>query len=292
MNTKAGKNWAKISKGILLTGTLLVFGSFFFIGPQITDEFESEKVSAAPLESGAMGSFEPPSEMAQSFANFDHKIQMHNGLPCLLCHKRDDNAAAPTRGGHLPCAGCHMEQFAAEKGQICTICHVSDTGQGMKKFPTLKSFDSKFDHSKHRMTSCATCHKPSRGGVALSVPAGLRAHTTCYQCHGPDRVVKGQNIGSCATCHEPGKPNRNSDWARAFRFNFSHAKHTASMNCATCHTVRPGSRPNQVSSPVAAMHFAPNNVRSCASCHDGRQAVGENFSDCRSCHTGPDFSFR
>jgi c(7)-type cytochrome triheme protein len=292
MNLKPKRNPITIFKGLLLLLTLVGFGLFVFLGSAITEEVDSEKVSASVRELAEVESFEPPSEVAQRFANFDHKVKMHNGLPCLLCHKRDDNSATPTRGNHLPCAGCHMEQFAAEKGQICTICHVTETGEGMKKFPSLKSFDSKFDHSKHRTTSCATCHKPSRGGVALSVPSGLRAHTSCYQCHGPERVVKGQNIGSCSTCHEPGKPVRNSDWAKSFRFNFSHAKHTASMNCATCHTVRPGSRPNQVSSPVAAMHFAPAGVRSCASCHDGRQAVGENFSDCRSCHTGPDFSFR
>lgn len=292
MSPKFSKKAVIAAKMLLLSASLGGFTLFLFFGSGISGEIESETVSAAVTASLPSSAFEPPSEASKDFAKFDHKVKMHNGLPCLLCHKRDDNSAEPKRGGHTPCAGCHMDQFAATKGQICTICHVTDTGEGMKKFPTLQSFDSKFDHSKHRKTNCATCHKPSRGGVALSVPSGVRAHTTCYQCHGPERMVRGENIGSCSTCHEPGKPVRNSDWARAFRFNFSHAKHTVSMNCATCHTVRPGSGSNQVSSPVAAMHFAKSSVRSCASCHDGRQAVGENFSDCRSCHTGPDFSFR
>ena len=279
-------------KGTLFGVALIGFLVFISIGSGISKEIDSEKVSAAEVVTEKGESFAPPSEMSQKFSKFDHKVKMHNGLPCLLCHKRDDNSPAPTRGSHLPCAGCHMEQFAAQKGQICSICHVSDSGEGIKKFPTLQSFDSKFNHSKHRNTNCATCHKPSRGGVALSVPAGVRAHTTCYQCHGPEKIVKGQNIGSCSTCHEPGQPVRNTDWAKAFRFNFSHAKHTASMNCATCHTVRPGSGPNQVASPTAAMHFASTSVRSCASCHDGTRAPGEQFSNCRTCHTGPDFRFK
>lgn len=233
-------------------------------------------------------------EEGKDWSRFNHSNPMHNRLPCLLCHVRQDNAARPKRTAHMPCAGCHMEQFAKNEGPMCAICHNDEKGAGLKAFPPLRSFSSKFNHQVHaRQTGCATCHRPSRGGVALSVPAGIRAHTTCYQCHGPKTVIGERNIGSCGVCHEPGRPVRNSDRAKAYTFNFSHAKHRKDMSCAACHQVRPGSaRDRQVTEPLAAMHFAPPNVRSCASCHNKKDAFGEDFSDCKSCHTGPTFSFR
>ena len=44
--------------------------------------------------------------------------------------------------------------------------------------------------------------------------------------------------------------------------------------------------------PLASMHFAPKNVKSCASCHNTNMAFGETFSDCKRCHTGENFKFR
>jgi c(7)-type cytochrome triheme protein len=225
----------------------------------------------------------------QDFSKFRHSNPMHNRLPCLLCHKRDDNSATPKLSGHLPCAGCHVQQFADNKNPICTICH---TATSVKRFPALKSFNARFDHAVHqRQTNCATCHKPSRRGVGFSIPSGLNAHTSCYQCH---TASSGNTMSSCGSCHQPGRPSPISDWAKSYTVNFSHAKHLQNQNCAACHTVRAGAaRGRQVSSPLASMHFAPKNAQSCASCHNNQRTFGgEDFSDCKRCHTGNNFRFR
>lgn len=229
----------------------------------------------------------------QDYSRFRHTSAQHARLPCLLCHKREDNSSRMRLPGHIPCSSCHVEQFAGNTSPMCNICH---TPTSVKPFPGLKSFNVRFDHGRHlRLTNCATCHKPSRRGVALSVPAGTTAHTTCFQCHGPQAVSSGKNIGSCGTCHQPGRPTRNSDWAKAFTVNFNHSEHLAGrrFNCSDCHTVRAGSpRGRQVTSPLASMHFAPSRTQSCASCHNDRRAFGGNdFKDCRRCHDGNSFRF-
>jgi len=238
---------------------------------------------------------EPVTSAPEDFSKFQHGNPMHARLPCLLCHKRDDNSAAMKFSGHSPCAGCHVQQFADSSSGICTICHTDASAGALKPFPTLRNFDTRFDHSKHvRQTNCATCHRPSRGGVAFSVPAGLGGHATCFKCHGPQTEVNGQNIGSCSVCHVFDRPRRNSDWARAYSVNFSHSKHTGrgSLSCASCHTVRAGMRVNQVSTPLASMHFAPANRTSCATCHNNSKAFGpQDFDNCRRCHVGNSFKF-
>jgi c(7)-type cytochrome triheme protein len=232
----------------------------------------------------------------QDYSRFQHNNPMHARMPCLLCHKRDDNSAAPKLSGHVPCSGCHTQQFADIGSQICTICHTDVQAGATKRFPGLHSFNARFDHGRHlRQTNCATCHKPSRRGVALSVPSGAGAHSICYQCHKPQTEIGGKNIGSCGTCHQPGRPQRNSDMAAAFAKNFSHAKHSgvARLNCSSCHSVRPGSaRGRQVSAPAASMHFASSATQSCASCHNNKRAFGGNdFKDCKRCHHETTFKF-
>lgn len=230
---------------------------------------------------------------AQDYSKFQHSNPMHSRMPCLLCHVRAEGLTTPRFPGHMPCASCHVQQFADNKSPMCNICH---TPTGVKPFPPLRSFDIRFDHGRHlRQTSCATCHKPSRRGVALSVPAGRSGHATCFQCHGPRTEVGGRNIGSCGTCHQPGRPVRGSDSARAFSFNFNHAEHTGKgrMNCAACHTVRAGmARGRQVSSPVASMHFSPPGAQSCGNCHNSKRAFGTgDFANCKRCHEGKTFKF-
>lgn len=227
----------------------------------------------------------------QNYSRFQHSNPTHARMPCLLCHKRDDNAAAPKFAGHSSCSGCHAAQFADNTSPICTICH---TATGIKRFPGLRSFNVRFDHARHlRQSNCATCHKPSRRGVALSVPSGTGAHTTCFQCHGPRTEVGGKNIGSCGVCHTPGRPTRNSDWAAAFAKNFDHSDHRGTLNCSSCHTVRAGMpRGRQVSAPIASMHFARTRTLSCATCHNNKRAFGgDDFADCKRCHQGTTFRF-
>ena len=144
-------------------------------------------LSEFPLES--------PQEQMQfpeglDYGKFQHSSRNHSRLPCLLCHRRESNAPIPKRpggSGHLPCAGCHAQQFSSSESPICTICHTDVKSGALKSFPRLKSFRMKFDHSLHvkmGSVSCATCHRPSRGGVAFSIPAGIqRAHNLLWMSH-------------------------------------------------------------------------------------------------------------
>ena len=262
---------------------VLAFGYAFTIFPKNTSVEEPVADLTEP----------PTSSPAQDFSKFQHSNPMHTRLPCLLCHVRTEGATKPKFPGHMPCAGCHVQQFADNTNPICIICH---TATSVKPFPALRSFNIQFDHASHiRQANCATCHKTSRRGVAFSVPSGANAHVTCFQCHGPRTEIAGRNIGSCSECHVPGRPVRGSEWAKAFTLNFSHQEHIrqGKMNCAACHTVRAGaSRGRQVSAPAASMHFAPAGSLSCGGCHNNKRAFGPgDFTNCKRCHEGKTFKF-
>src|ERR1044071_8320385 len=79
-------------------------------------------------------------EATGDYSKFPHANQAHSRLPCLLCHRRENNSPQPKRSGHIPCAGCHTQQFAASGGPICTICHANADQPtiAVKPFPTLK----------------------------------------------------------------------------------------------------------------------------------------------------------
>ena len=252
---------------------------------------ESQPASAT----AEFGTVEPQGD----FSVFPHGNPSHARLTCLLCHRRETNAPQPRLPGHAPCAGCHAPEFNNANSNICNICHTDRQSGAVKKFPPLKSFDSRFDHARHTQgmrQGCATCHKPTRRGVALSIPARLGAHSTCYQCHSPRaQAPDGRDISSCSTCHQPGRLVRTSEAARAYRVNFSHAEHGARqrLNCASCHSVRPGAATGrQVTSPVSQMHNLSTRAQSCMSCHNDRRAFGtENFANCKRCHEGATFRF-
>jgi len=265
--------------------TMLAIGLVAFV------YLNSPKSSNAAESVPAIAASDP--NPPQDFSKFSHGTTQHSRMPCLLCHQRNDNSTRPKLPGHTPCAACHTQQFNDASSGICTICHTNAGSGALKGFPGLRSFSTKFDHSRHaRLANCATCHSSSRQGVAFSVPARLGGHSTCFQCHGPDREVAGKNLGSCNTCHTPGRPVRFSATAKAFSKGFSHARHRG-MSCSACHTVRAELvRSSQVSSPVAAMHFSSQGTASCASCHNNRRAFGANdFGDCKRCHQGSRFRF-
>jgi c(7)-type cytochrome triheme protein len=249
----------------------------------------------------------PPAESNQEqmqfpegldYGKFQHSSRNHSRLPCLLCHRRDSNAPIPKRpgaSGHLPCAGCHAQQFSSPESPICTICHTDVKSGALKSFPRLKSFRMKFDHSLHvkmGSVSCATCHKPSRGGVGFSIPAGFNAHTTCYGCHTPRAQSGGRDISSCGTCHQLGAYSRTPAVAAAFRVGFNHAKHQK-VTCNECHQVRAGMpQRRQVTAPEPLNHHASGRGQSCMTCHDGKRAFGgDDFSVCKRCHTGTTWHF-
>ena len=227
------------------------------------------------------------------FSKFQHSNPKHARLPCLLCHRRENNSAAlawPGKPNHLPCAGCHAQQFADTNNAICTICHSNVQSGTLKSFPALTTFNMRFSHTQHANTSCNTCHSRSRGGVALSIPAKVNAHNVCFSCHKPGAESIGKNIASCGTCHQPGNFRRTSESARAFRVGFSHTRHDATegLKCADCHKLRPAS----ITSPAPLNHHARPGASSCMTCHDGKRAFGgDDFSSCVRCHRGNTWRF-
>ena len=232
------------------------------------------------------------------YSKFQHSSRNHSRLPCLLCHRRDSNAPVPKRPGasnHLPCAGCHAQQFSNSESPICSICHTDVKSGALKLFPRLKSFRMKFDHARHvgmSSVSCATCHRRASGGVAMSIPAGFNAHATCYRCHTPRAQSGGRDISSCGTCHQLGGYSRTPQLAPAFRVSFGHNKH-AKLSCNECHQVRPGlPQRRQVTVPEPLNHHATGRAQSCMTCHDGKRAFGDDdFTVCKRCHTGSTWRF-
>lgn len=234
-------------------------------------------------------------ESGADFSKFTHLKPTHARLPCLLCHRREGNSPRPKRTGHMPCAGCHSQQFANPASPLCTICHDNVQTGSVKAFPSLRSFRMNFNHQKHvggagrSQQGCSTCHKPERKGLTLSIPSGFSAHTTCYQCHAARAQSSGRDISSCSTCHSLGGYRRTPELTRAFKVGFSHALHGARqrLSCEECHNVRSGTQGRQVTKPVPLMHHATGATQSCISCHNNTRAFGEgNFSDCKKCHRG------
>ena len=132
--------------------------------------------------------------------------------------------------------------------------------------------------------------------VALSIPAGLNAHTICFSCHTPQAESNGRNISSCSVCHEPGRLVRTYGdelppfgWVSAMQ---STTRPKIEM-CCDCHRVRAGlPRGRQVTSPVALNHHAPARASSCMTCHNGKRAFGgDDFSVCTRCHKGSAWHF-
>jgi c(7)-type cytochrome triheme protein len=237
-----------------------------------------------------------PAEL--DYSKFQHRNANHARLPCALCHRRDSNAIRPQLPGsnsHLPCAGCHAQQFASTNGPICTICHTDASGGALKPFPRLRSFRMNFDHGRHLnmgSVGCATCHRPARGGGALSIPAGFNAHATCYRCHTPQAKSGGRDISSCGTCHQPGGYSRTPESGVAFRVGFNHANHQK-VTCNQCHQVRAGlPQRRQVTAPEPLNHHATARGMSCMTCHDGKRAFGgDDFTVCIRCHKGKEWRF-
>ena len=231
------------------------------------------------------------------YSKFQHESAYHQRLPCLLCHRRDTDATRPTMPGgkdHKPCAGCHVKQFADRSSPICTNCHTDPPSGALKTFPTLSSFNMRFDHARHASVACANCHRPSRGGVALTIPGGANAHATCFQCHGPQSKAGDRDISSCGVCHQLGRYTSPSQSARAFKVGFSHAQHNRDegLSCKVCHNVRGGLQTNEVSAPQPLNHHAKRGSLSCMSCHNGKRAFGgDDFSSCKRCHQGSAWHF-
>ncbi|HLL75175.1 MAG TPA: cytochrome c3 family protein [Pyrinomonadaceae bacterium] len=240
------------------------------------------------------------------FSRFLHTSQRHASLACASCHERRDNSASPRLPGHKACTGCHLPQFVTPNIPMCAICHTSLDGQNppVKNFPTLQSFNARFDHAQHDTGSarpaegCAACHRPAgRRSAAMSIPAGLGAHSQCYACHTPGASAGGRDIGSCGACHQVGRFFRTAAASRSF-VAFRHSTHgpRQGMGCNDCHQLRAGlPQSQQVTAPRFAQHFAAGGI-SCATCHNDRRRIGgrvvfgdARFDNCAKCHAGQTF---
>lgn len=284
----------------------LIMLTFACAGFALTLLFDSRNSSASTTENAdnparaELEVVEPQETGGGDFSKFAHTNAMHARLPCLLCHRRETNSPQVKLPGHTPCAGCHTQQFNNSGSPICAICHTDVQSGAVKPFPSLRSFNVMFDHSRHvgagqSRAACATCHKTDRRGVALSIPAGLNAHATCFQCHAPRAQSNGRDISSCGTCHSLGGFSRTPTWARAYRVNFSHTDHVQrrGLSCAECHNIRAGaSQGRQVTAPAPEMHHLSARAMNCASCHNDKRAFGiANFANCKKCHEGTSFRF-
>jgi len=229
------------------------------------------------------------------YSKFEHDNKNHSRLPCLLCHRRENNSAQPTLPGkdqHTPCIGCHAPLFANNSGPICTICHTEAGAKTVKSFPPLRSFGSRFDHALHATAKCGSCHRPTNRGVALAIPTGTNAHNTCFSCHQPQAKANGRDISSCGVCHRPEPLVRASIRAVAFRRGFSHAHHDDSLRCSDCHKALAGNPRKDVTAPIPLNHHAPARGFSCMSCHNGKRAFGgDDFAACTRCHKGSRWRF-
>ena len=261
----------------------------------------SDNAPVAAIEIEAAAASTSAAATAQNterdFSKFAHTSGAHSRLPCATCHRSGAGETQATRPGHRPCAACHSQKFAALGGPICTICHkTAEPKDGaLKPAPTLKSFGVRFEHSRHARADCASCHKAANRGVALTIPAGAAAHATCYQCHNAGAQAEGRDIASCSTCHAAGGAFQTTMAAKAYQVNFNHAAHTrkANLNCSECHRLRAGGGRDQVTAPQPLMHHASPSAQSCMTCHNNKRAFGgDDFGDCKRCHTGPTFRFK
>lgn len=215
--------------------------------------------------------------------NFEHS--KHGAIGCASCHSplgSGNKMSAINVSMHSnqanSCATCHNEKraFGANDFTDCRKCH--------QEVANVRSFGIRFDHLKHAKSDCATCHKSGGQGINFTVPNSEAAHKTCFQCHSPTRNTGSFTSSRCFTCHQPGSGNNISPSPQVIGGNFSHAKHEF-LDCNSCHNPSGG----KMDFPAVVMHNPTKAKMSCASCHDNQTAFGEDFTNCRRCHTGSKF---
>jgi len=240
--------------------------------------------------------------VAQGVKRFSHAIRQHASVGCDSCHVRSEDPH-PHLPGHKACIECHATDFTTPQSPLCADCHtnVDSNNPPLKAFPGLTDFGMRFDHAKHMTGSakpergCVSCHQTIRRGAALNIPGGFTAHQGCYQCHSPTAQAGGRSIATCSLCHALGSYSRPGVGAKDYTVGFNHATHGArqGLSCEECHQVRAGApQTRQVASPQPTQHFGSGRGQSCMTCHNGKRTFGgDNFSDCKKCHTGQTFRF-
>ena len=198
-------------------------------------------IRARVLSVANAGTVEPQ----RDYSKFSHSSPREHAdlmwrANCGSCHRRTDSFITPKFPIHKDCTNCHVVQFTAPNksssvNPICTICHTTEglnsQNPPIKNFSRLVSFATEFDHSKHLKgkeaarpsAGCAACHVPVQRGIAHSIPARLKAHEVCYQCHSPGKSAS--DTSSCGSCHLSGNYSPTSINARAYSLSFSHADH-------------------------------------------------------------------
>ena len=218
--------------------------------------------------------------------NFNHAE--HNAVGCSSCHnpvgegnKMSEISVAMHSGQANSCATCHNDQkaFGANKLTNCSQCH--------QEVGAARSFGVAFNHADHAKADCATCHKTASKGAVFTIPNGQAAHSNCFQCHSPTKNSRTFTSSSCFQCHQIGGKNDIKPSSVTIAGNFSHSKHNA-MSCDSCHNSKSG----QMSAPAVVMHKTSKTGFNCASCHNNQTAFGgEDFTNCRQCHTSGNFKF-
>ncbi|HQU86180.1 MAG TPA: cytochrome c3 family protein [Pyrinomonadaceae bacterium] len=225
-----------------------------------------------------------PNRISAEFTNvgFNFSHTRHGKLNCQECHGSSGNAMSKINvgmhsGANNNCATCHNGQraFGATNFSDCRKCHTEVQSA---------AFGIKFSHDVHSKTNCATCHKQGGSGATFTIPNTQTAHNTCFQCHSPMKGGGSFTDGKCFTCHQSGSKNNIAPPPQTIGGNFNHKKHSG-FDCDSCHTSQKG----QMSAPTVAMHRQVKSGFSCVNCHNNEVAFGENFANCKRCHTNSKF---
>ena len=116
------------------------------------------------------------------------------------------------------------------EGKGCMKCHISND-EKIAPIPNRSIWltKAKFDHTSHRLATCASCHP----GTASAVDAGGKTEWS------EKESVQILGLDSCRICHSPGttrveKPDGSTFHAGGIR-----------SNCTDCHTYHNGANPHQ-----------------------------------------------
>lgn len=157
-----------------------------------------------------------------------------------------------------------------------------ETAPDVSKFVYPEQADTiRFDHAKHRETSCTSCHAAARTSQRSDDDL-LPAMEACAGCH----QTTEPKLGDCASCHvgysrAADGIEEAADWKAvrpapmkipraASEIRFDHAAHVGTMgsdaSCSTCH----GDGDDMPT------------MESCTTCHNGTDTAPP--SDCATCH--------
>src|SRR5215213_8944068 len=136
--------WQQRFKLVILVVVCIAITMTVFLGAHVP-ALSNDSTRASPS-----AGYEPveTQEQGRDFSKFSH-TDTHAALPCLLCHRRDDDRTRPALPGHQSCAGCHAQRFKDSANPICTVCHTNAQAGAVKPFPSLRSFNMRFDHARH-----------------------------------------------------------------------------------------------------------------------------------------------